>query len=97
MKGRKKDESDFLPSVHHGQNIKRLREIFHVKQNAIAIELQITQQAVSDLEKKANIKDETLEKIANVLNINIDIIKNYNEKLVENAIAQVLQSLYLFE
>ena len=42
----------YSPTVHHGHNIKRLREILSVKQDAIASEFGITQQAVSELGKK---------------------------------------------
>jgi transcriptional regulator with XRE-family HTH domain len=42
--------------AHHGQNIKRLREIMGVKQEAIAVELNITQQAMSKLEKKNKLR-----------------------------------------
>jgi len=59
------NETFYSPSVHHGRNIKRLREILGVKQEAIAAEFNIRQQAVSDWESKALIGDEILERIAN--------------------------------
>jgi len=41
--------------VHHGHNIKRLREILRVKQDGLAVALQITQQAVSPGENRINV------------------------------------------
>lgn len=50
--------------VHHGRNIKRLCEMLGIKQDSLAIELNITQAAVSKLENKEEIEEDTLEKIA---------------------------------
>lgn len=55
--------------VHHGRNIKRLREMLGVKQEFIANELNMTQQAISKLEQKEEVEDEVLEKVAKVLNV----------------------------
>lgn len=71
-------------NVHHGRNIRRLREILGVKQEAIAIALDVTQQQISKLESKEEIEDETLEKIARVLKISPDAIKNYSEEAAMN-------------
>jgi transcriptional regulator with XRE-family HTH domain len=59
-------ENTSLGAIHLGQNIKRLREVLGVKQDAIAAELNITQQAASNLEKKEQIGDEILEKVSNI-------------------------------
>ena len=76
--------------VHHGRNIKRLREILGVKQGILASEFNITQQAVSDLERKAQINDDMLERIANVLKVPVDAIKNFNEEATVNIIANTI-------
>lgn len=65
--------------VHHGRNVKRFREMLGVKQEAIALELNITQQAVSKLEQKALLDDETIVKIAKVLNVPAEAIKYMND------------------
>ena len=44
-------ESD-SKTVHEGKNIKRIREILGIKQDALAIELGLSQQAISQLEQK---------------------------------------------
>ncbi len=64
------------PKVHHGRNIKRLREMLGVKQEHIANELNMTQQAISKLEQKEQIEEEILERVSKVLNIPLDAIKN---------------------
>ena len=82
-----KERTDFSVNVHHGHNIKRLREILHVKQDVIATEFNITQQAVSDLERKACINDEVLGKIAKILRVPVEAIKNFNDEAAVNVIA----------
>ena len=73
--------------VHHGHNVRRLREILNVKQEAIAAELNVSQQAMSKLEQKEKIENETLEKISKVLGIPSGVIKNFNEESAVNIIA----------
>ena len=74
------------PKVHHGRNIKRLREMLGVKQEYIANELSMTQQTVSKLEQREEIADEVLEKVANVLHVPLDAIKNLNDEATTNYI-----------
>jgi len=76
-----------INKVHHGLNVKRLREILDIKQDVIATELKISQQAMSKLEKKEVISDETLEKISKVLGVPFEVIKNFNNELAVNIIA----------
>lgn len=78
---------DIAPQkTHHGRNIKRLREMLGIKQEAIAIDLDITQQSVSELEQKELIDDSTLKKVAKTLNVPIDAIKNMNDEATFNYI-----------
>lgn len=72
--------------VHHGRNIKRLREMLGVKQELIANELNMTQQAISKLEQKEQIEDEILERVSKVLNIPLDAIKNLSDEATTNYI-----------
>ena len=88
------EKTTFSPTVHHGRNIKRLREILGVKQDMLAIEFGITQQAVSELEKKAQISDDMLEKVAGVLKIPVDAIKNFNEEAAVNVIANTFNDVF---
>ena len=86
------EKTQFSPTMHQGHNIKRLRKILGVKKDTIAIELNITQQAVSDLEKQAQISDDMLEKIAGFLKIPADAIKNFNDERTFNVIANTFNS-----
>ena len=63
-------------SVHQGKNAKRLREAKGIKQEEIAMELDITQQAVSLLEKRQELDDETIAVYARVLGIDESFIRN---------------------
>jgi transcriptional regulator with XRE-family HTH domain len=80
--------------IHFGQNIKRLREILGIKQETIAQGLNITQQAMSKLEQKAEIEDEVLQKVANFLHIPVEAIKNFNEKSAINIIANTFNDTF---
>lgn len=80
-------ETVFSGTIHHGQNVKRLREMLGIKQEVIATGLDITQQAMSKLEQKEQIDDEMLKKIAKILNVPVDSIKNFNDKAAFNVIA----------
>ena len=75
-----REETFFSSKVHHGHNIKRFRMIRGIKQQEIANALAITQQAVSDLEKKEEVDDDTLNIVANVLKIPVDAIKNFRNE-----------------
>ncbi|MDR1369291.1 MAG: helix-turn-helix domain-containing protein [Dysgonamonadaceae bacterium] len=57
-------ETRFSGTIHHGQNIKRLREMLGIKQETIAAELNISQQSMSKLEQKEDIGAEILTKVA---------------------------------
>ena len=75
------------PKIHHGRNIKRLRDILGVKQEQIAFELNLTQQAVSKLEQKDVIDDETLVKVAKVLKVPVEAIKNFDDEATISFVA----------
>ena len=67
-------------TVHEGKNIKRIREILGIKQDALAIDLGLTQQAVSLLEQKETLDAPTLDKVAKAMGITADAIRNFNEE-----------------
>ncbi len=71
--------SDKTKKVHHGHNVRRVREILGVKQGALAIMLDMSQQTLSYKEAKEIIEDETLEKISQALKVPIDLLKNFDE------------------
>jgi len=71
--------------MHLGRKISRLRELRGMKQDTLALELGISQQSVSKLEQSEVIEDSTLEKIALVLGLPADSIRNFDEeKMIYN-------------
>ncbi|WP_128331273.1 helix-turn-helix transcriptional regulator [Apibacter sp. HY039] len=73
--------------IHQGRNIKRFREILGIKQEALAFELDITQATMSKLEAKEVIEDQTLQKIAEILKVPAEAIKNFDEEQAVNIIS----------
>ncbi len=71
-----------LKKIHIGRNIERIRELKGIKQETLAGALGISQQAISKMEQSEFVDDERLKQIANVLGVNVDSIKNYNEDAV---------------
>ncbi len=67
-------------SNHIGRKISRIRELRGIKQETLASEMGISQQTVSRLEQSEAIEDEVLEKIAGVLGVAVDAIKNFDEE-----------------
>jgi len=75
-------------TVHLGRNIKRIRELLGVKQDALAITLgdDWNQQKISYLEAKEEIDGPLLDQVAKALKITPDAIKNFNEEAATNYI-----------
>lgn len=65
---------------HDGYNVKRLREILGIKQEALVSGLKMDQSQVSRLESRDVIEDEMLAQIAVILNIPVDAIKNFSDE-----------------
>ena len=70
------------PTLHIGRKISRIRELRGMKQEALAAELGISQQAVSKIELSEKIEDDVLEKIAKSLGVSADGIKRFSEEAV---------------
>ena len=70
-----------------GRKISKIRELRNMKQEALAIELGISQQAISKIEQSEKIEEEVLEKIAKALGVNSEAIKNYSDEATINFIA----------
>lgn len=70
--------------VHIGRKISRIREIRGIKQDHLATELGVSQQAISKIEQSEEIEDSTLEKIAVVLGVTVEGIKNFSEESIVN-------------
>ncbi|MEJ8844733.1 helix-turn-helix transcriptional regulator [Lacibacter sp. H375] len=74
-------------TIHEGRNVKRIREILGIKQDALAMELGLSQQAVSALEQKEALDKEMIEKIAKVLKIPAEAIKSFSDETAINIIS----------
>lgn len=74
-------------TIHIGRKISKLRELKGIKQEALAAELGISQQAVSKIEQSAEVEEEALDKIAKVLGLTPEAIKAFSEDAVFNIIA----------
>lgn len=66
-------------NVHHGHNMKRIRESKGLKQFALAEMLDMTQQAVSKLEQKRVIGEKLLVKIARALEVPVEVLKEMED------------------
>lgn len=78
--------------VHQGRNIKKFREILGSKQEALALDLNVTQASISKLEAREEIEYETLQKIAEILNVPVEAIKNFDEDSAINVIANTFNN-----
>lgn len=68
--------------MHLGRKVGRMRELLGIKQDTLAAELGISQQAVSKLEQSEKIEDERLEQVAKVLGVETEAIKHFNEESI---------------
>lgn len=71
---------------HIGRKIGRIRELRGMKQETLAEELGISQQAVSKIEQSEAIEDDKLERIAKVLGVSKEVIENFSDENVFNNI-----------
>jgi transcriptional regulator with XRE-family HTH domain len=71
-------------TIHIGRKISKIRELKGIKQDALASELGISQQAISKIEQSAEVEDDALERIAKVLGVTPEAIKNFSEEAVVN-------------
>ena len=74
-------------TVHLGRNVKRLREMLGIKQDVLALELNVTQQTVSLIEQRETIDDGLLEQISKILKVPVEAIKNFDQEKAINVIS----------
>jgi transcriptional regulator with XRE-family HTH domain len=75
-----------MQNIHHGKNVKKVREIIGMKQETLATKLDMTQQAISQLEQKEIIDQAFLKDIAKAMNVSTDIIERMTEDAANNFI-----------
>lgn len=73
------DHVETLNNVHHGRNVKRARLQRGIKQEALAVDLRMTQQNVSRLESQKVIDELTLERISKILQVPLEYLKTTEE------------------
>lgn len=69
-------------TLHIGRKIGRIRELRNMKQETLAAELGISQQAVSKIEQSESVEEDALERIAKVLGVSAEAIKKYSDEAV---------------
>jgi len=67
-------------TIHLGRKISRLRELRGMKQEALAEQLGISQQAISKIEQSEHVEDITLDRIAKALGVRKEAIENFNDE-----------------
>lgn len=74
---------------HIGRKIMQMRELLGVKQEAIAEKLGVSQQAVSKIEQKEEVDEDTMNRVAKALGVSTESIKNLDEEAtVYNIVTQ---------
>src|ERR1700710_1154501 len=74
------------PTLHIGRKISKIRELRGMKQETLATELGISQQAVSKIEQSAEVEEDALTKIAKVLGVTVEGLKHFTEDSIFNNI-----------
>ena len=67
-----------------GQKISRLRELRGMKQETLATALGVSQQTVSNMEHSAEIEDNLLKQVSQILGVTPETIRNFDEEAVIN-------------
>jgi transcriptional regulator with XRE-family HTH domain len=82
-------------TIHQGRNVKRFREMWGIKQEALALELgdDWNQRKISLLEQKEVIEPELLEQLAKALKVPVEAIKNFTEEAAYNVIGNTVTTV----
>ena len=75
---------------HIGRKISRIRELRGMKQEFLAMELGLSQQTISNMEQSETIEDDKLEKVAKVLGVTAEGIKNFSDEAIFNIIGNTV-------
>ncbi len=71
---------------HIGRKIGRIRELRGMKQETLAEQLGISQQAISNIENSEKVDDAKLDEIAKALGVTKEGIENFSEEAILNII-----------
>ena len=75
----KEDSLKKEKAPHHGDNVQRFRKLRGFKQADLAELLGYSSKWLGEQESKAVIEDKILQKIADQLQVHIDVLKNYTD------------------
>ncbi|CAL65651.1 helix-turn-helix domain-containing protein [Christiangramia forsetii] len=75
---------------HIGRKIGRIRELRGMKQETLAEELGISQQAVSKIEQSEKVEDDKLNQIAKVLGVTKEGIESFSDEAIFNIIGNTV-------
>ncbi|WP_237151149.1 helix-turn-helix domain-containing protein [Pontibacter actiniarum] len=75
-----------MKPAHIGRKISRIRELRGIKQETLAQELGVSQQTVSRIEASEAVEEDILAKVAKILGVQPEAIKNFSEEAVFNII-----------
>ncbi len=78
--------------IHEGRNVKRFREMLGIKQDTLAFDLDMSQQAVSLIEQKETIDTALLQQISAALKIPVEAFQNFDEEAAVNIIANTFDN-----
>jgi transcriptional regulator with XRE-family HTH domain len=79
-------------TIHHGRNVKRIREILGIKQDVLATSLGLSQQAISQIERKEVLDTLVLEKVSKVLGVSEEAIKNFTDEAAIHIVANTINN-----
>ncbi len=65
-----------------GRKIRAIRELRNIKQETLAGQLGVSQQAISNMEQNDSIEEERLLKVAEALGVSVDDILNFRDDLI---------------
>ena len=88
--------TDKSKAVHQGLNVRRLRELQDMKQEAFAVKLgeNWSQKRVSLIESSEVIEPALIEELAKALKVTPDLIKNLSEEAILNVIQNNYENSY---
>jgi transcriptional regulator with XRE-family HTH domain len=74
-----------VSNAHVGQNIQKIRVYSGIKQETLAADIGLNQQAISHIEKQESVEESLLIKIAEALGVTPETIKNFDaERTIYN-------------
>jgi transcriptional regulator with XRE-family HTH domain len=77
---------------HIGRKISKIRELRGMKQEALAQAIGVSQQTISNIENSEEVDEKVLLKIAEVLEVPLEVIENFSEDAVFNIIGNTVNN-----